>query len=124
MAREGRVVLVKITSDFACPWCFLGINRFERAINNLKSPYTFLVEWVNPPHLPFRTELTVGASAEIPPNPRFAPWIVAKRLTASVPRRVAYASKFRGDEAKLSAFEFEMNALFASEGAALALADG
>ena len=38
MSDEGAVLKALIVSDVICPWCYLGIKRFERAVQEISPP--------------------------------------------------------------------------------------
>ncbi|KAI8096364.1 thioredoxin-like protein [Halteromyces radiatus] len=50
----GKNILIKVTSDTHCPWCFIGKRRLEKAIEIFKTTHpgtTFEVTW-----FPFQLE--------------------------------------------------------------------
>lgn len=82
---EGAALRVDVWSDIACPWCYVGKRRFERAL--ARFPHAARVELV------WRAfELDPRAPAEYPETPSYT-----QRLADKYGRPLAHAEKMIAD---------------------------
>lgn len=57
MTHEGRELHIDIYSDVVCPWCYVGMSRFEAALKLIERPSDLVATW-----RPFELNPTMPAS--------------------------------------------------------------